>query len=227
MRRDKNKAISLRLKGYSYNDISRQLAIPKSTLSSWFRDLVLSKEIKTRNIDKKKKSWSRNITAYNKRRSELARENWQRIQDERMLDIGLLTERELLLVGVALYWAEGFKKTNWHAIFSNSDPAMIKLMTHFFLHVCKTPRDKLKLQIQLHERNVETEAIAYWSATTGLPKSQFNKSTFSLSIRSKKKRGNTLPFGTLRIRMNDVRLVNALKGWIEGLARSCSAGKTV
>ncbi len=45
----KNKAITLRLSGYSYGVIRKELGIKsKGTLSHWFSDLVLPKESKLR-----------------------------------------------------------------------------------------------------------------------------------------------------------------------------------
>ena len=38
----------MRLKGFSYNEISCELGIAKSTLSGWFKDMVLNEEAKER-----------------------------------------------------------------------------------------------------------------------------------------------------------------------------------
>jgi len=40
----KEKAIKLRLDGYSYNEISKKLIVAKSTLYGWLCDVVLSKK---------------------------------------------------------------------------------------------------------------------------------------------------------------------------------------
>jgi len=44
MKVEKINAIKLRKLGKSYNEISKSLKIPKSTLSYWLRDIVLSKK---------------------------------------------------------------------------------------------------------------------------------------------------------------------------------------
>lgn len=43
---EKNLAIIYRKQGKSYNMIAQDLAIPKSTLASWFKDLKWSQEIR-------------------------------------------------------------------------------------------------------------------------------------------------------------------------------------
>jgi len=55
----KNKAVVMRLNGYSYNSIRKELGIKsKGTLSYWFSDLILPRESKRKlekNIKLKKK----------------------------------------------------------------------------------------------------------------------------------------------------------------------------
>ena len=40
----KEEAIKLRKQGFSYNEIKNKLGVPKSTLSGWFRDILLTKK---------------------------------------------------------------------------------------------------------------------------------------------------------------------------------------
>lgn len=219
---DKTKAIKMRRKGLSYNIISNKLNISKSTLSYWFSKDLSSQKVRQENITEAKKQWAQNIRTYNVKRAEKARQLWK----ERMVissrDIDSISERELWLIGIALYWAEGYKKTNWSIIFSNSDPEMNKLMMKFFRNTCCIPLEKMRAQVHIYPNLSAKKTIEYWAEVTGIPKSQFTKPIIQISKRSKLKRGNTLPYGTLRIRINDVLLVNKIKGWIDGLAHSLS-----
>jgi len=208
----------MRKNGCSYNQISRNLNIPKSTLSGWFHNMKNFEKIKQRNISQTKKIWAKNIIAFNKSRSKLCRARWQKIQEESAKEIGRLSLRELLLIGAALYWAEGYKKANWSLVFCNSDPEMVKLMTKFFIKLCKIPKDKIKAQVQIHPNISAAEATKHWSSLTHIPIKQFMKPIRQISKSSKFKRGNLLPYGTFRLRINDVKLVNKIKGWIHGLA---------
>ena len=47
MRDDKHIAIKLRKQEKSYSKISKELSVPKSTLSAWFSDINWSKSIKS------------------------------------------------------------------------------------------------------------------------------------------------------------------------------------
>ncbi|MFA5127718.1 MAG: hypothetical protein WC457_01795 [Patescibacteria group bacterium] len=220
----KDSAIKLRKKGLSYNIISNKLGIPKGTLSYWFKSLRGSAKITKTNTSKAKEIWAKNITIYNKSRSIRAREKWLEIQKNSRHEMASLSKHDLLFVGTALYWAEGYKKGNWSVIFSNSDPRMHQIMMRYFLEVCRVPLNKIKGQVQTHSNVDKKKAVAYWSKITRVPQRQFMKCNVSVPKSSKKVRGNTLPYGTLRIRINDVNLTNKIKGYILGLIESSTIG---
>ena len=124
MRSDKFKAYKLRMAGRSYNEIGRLLKVPKSTLSSWFSDIALPEEASDRLRDKVHAASLRGLLARNKNqtllaetRSKLSRQAGQKL-------IGKLSKRDLLLIGTALYWAEGTKKD---FSLSNTDPYLVKV----------------------------------------------------------------------------------------------------
>ena len=218
LKNNKQLAIKLRQAGLSYNEIIKKIPVTKSTLSYWFGHDDKLANVKKINIQNAKKKWAANITAYNKKRSLLARSRWKKIQKNNSKKIGRLNKRELMLVGTALYWAEGYKKGNWNVIFCNADPATNRLMLRYFLNICKVPLAKIKAQIQIHHNIKYSQALSFWSKTLGLSKQKFLKPIQQTSKASKFKRHNNLPYGTLRIKINDVELVNQIKGWITGIS---------
>ncbi len=128
------------------------------------------------------------------------------------------------LIGVSLYWAEGYKANSWRTVcFANSDPYMISLMMRWFREICEVKEDKFRLKLQTHNntavRNIET----FWSEITGIPLSQFTKPTIKISKSSKLKRGNTLPYGTIQIRVSETKLLTKIRGWIRGLGALSSS----
>lgn len=221
MRKDKPKAIQLRKQGKTYNEISKLLSIPKSTLSGWFRGEAFSERVKQENYSRTQKIWARNITRFNKKQAETARQRAKKLQEDATKDIKALSKRELLLVGTALYWAEGYKKRlRWTLQFPNSDPAMIKLIMRFFKEVCNVPKEKIKASVQIHPNVTPKKAINYWSRVSGIPKTHFLKTYSRLTPSSKQKRPpNTLPYGTLRITIYNAQVANKVKGWIRGITR--------
>jgi len=221
MRKDKQKAILLRRKGKSYNDIVKVLDISKSTLSLWLKNIKMPAMIKKKFWNETRNTWARNITKFNKERGKIAIQKAEQIQELALKDIKIISKKELLLIGSALYWAEGFKKSRWEVVFSNSDPLMIKLIMKFFREICKIKEGKFHATVQIHPNTTSQKSINYWSKIIKIPKQQFRKTYSKLTPSSKRKRAiNILPYGTLRISVSDVEIINKIKGWIKGLENS-------
>jgi len=220
MRPDKNKAISLRKRGNSYNEISKILGVPKSTLSLWLRDIKMLPEVEKIFLDRIRKKWSKSITDFNKKQGEIAKEKSEKRKQIAMKDIRRISKRELMLIGIALYWAEGHKKSRWSLRFTNSDPSMIRLIMRFFREICKIPEDKMKAAVQIHPNTTSKKAINYWSKISGISRNNFNKTYSRVTPSSKFKRPpNTLPYGTLSIDVCNIEIADKVKGWIRGIAK--------
>ena len=118
----KNKAIKLRKRGFSYSEILKQISVAKSTLSGWLKDVGLSKRQKQKVTKKKLEAALRGGKARKDNRISITK----KIYEESKKDIGDISRRELWLMGVMLYWAEGHKEKEYRpgtgVQFTNSDP---------------------------------------------------------------------------------------------------------
>lgn len=216
----REKAIKLRKGGLTYNQISETLKVPKSTLCSWFKLLPFNDRVKKENYSKAQTKWAEALIKYNKGRAKISREKSSSEQIAAEKEIKEVSADILKIIGICLYWAEGYKKGRWSVIFSNSDPNMIKIMMRFFLEICLVDKKKIKGQIQIHKNVTEKEANEYWQKISGISINNFRKAQKIISKSSKgKRRPNTLPYGTFRIIINDVKIVNLIKGWINGLIK--------
>lgn len=208
--------IKLLNQGKSYDEICNELKISKSTINYWFKktDKKFQEEIRKKRIINWKK---RNVVVQKKRKEKHISEE-KKIQKSYAKGIKTISSKELLILGASLYWAEGTKKDRWHLQFSNSDPLMVKIMMKFFRKICQVPEEKFYMQLILHQNTEEQISRLFWSKTTSVPENQFKKACFSKSISSKSIRNkNTLPFGTLQIRILDKNIVNRVYGYIYGL----------
>lgn len=220
MKRARILAIQMRRQGKTYNEINSSLGIPKSTLSGWFDGLEISPIIKRRLWTNNQRKWAESITNYNKKRAVDVFNRNNETQKRISKEIGRLTKRELMLIGTALYWAEGNKKDRWRIRFSNSDPAIIALIMRFFREVCNVKEDKFIAEINIHPNTSKEKAKIFWSKILSIHQGQFRKTVVAVSKSSKLKRPiNTLPYGTLQINISDINLVNRIRGWILGLAK--------
>ena len=221
MRKDKNNALKLRLLGSSYNEISKVLGIPKGTLSSWFSGIKLPTRAQER-IDLRVRELSRKkLIEKNGLRAIQAAQNANKARTDSKKDIGKITDRELLLIGATIYWAEGHKKPTvingktktYHPVsLTCSDPYLVKMFQKFLRRSCKVPEERFSADIRLFDYHDESFVLDYWSKLTDIP---YNKiSVFKSKDNANK---NKLPYGTIQIRVNDTKLYHKIMGLIEGL----------
>ncbi len=216
---EKIKARSLRKGGESLKVIAKILNVSPRSVSNWCRDIELTKE-QTLNLEKRTTDPN-----YGNRQKYLnlikANKNSkiEKLRDEGAKEINKLSKRELFLVGVSLYWAEGFKKDS-QVGFANSDPKMINLFLRW-LYECFDYKvsdliPRLTLNISHKERTREIEE--YWSRVTGIPIENFQK-PFYQNVKWKKVYENPNEyFGVLRIKVRrSIDLLRKIHGFIEGL----------
>jgi len=222
--KDKEKAINLRIQGLSYGQIQAILAIPKSTLSCWLKDIELSETAKHKILARVHNTSVAALIRRNKLQTTLAqdRSNLIRVLAKKEFRVLLKnkTKRNLFLTGVSLYWAEGYKQgayggKNKNIDFTNSDPKMVKLMLNFFTEICSVDKSKIKIQLMAHKNLNHNQAINFWSKLLKLPKNNFNK-VYSLPIRPSS-RPNRLAHGTVHLRFSDVKVFFRIIGWLDGL----------
>ncbi|OGZ67129.1 MAG: hypothetical protein A3D34_02555 [Candidatus Staskawiczbacteria bacterium RIFCSPHIGHO2_02_FULL_33_16] len=215
--KEKNLALNLRKQGWSMNEIKDKLRVSKSSISLWVRNIKLTDDQK-RALSQKgltKESIER------RRATRLSRENARRqiIVDAAREEIDTLSELELKLIGVALYWAEGGKTNRGSVQLSNGDPRIIRLMMKFFKKICKVPKEKFRAHIHIHPHLNIKKAENYWSSISGIPLNQFYK-TYSKPNKASQNKKDSLPFGTFDIYVHSTELFLKIKGWIEGIYKN-------
>lgn len=219
----KNKAIRLRLRGRSYNEIRRILGIAsKGTLSCWFKDLELPFNAKKRLENNIEFARKHGLFAFNDRRTKAINIENAQIRSMAFKKVPKLSYKNLFLIGIALYWGEGYQseknKKALYVSFVNSNPFMITLFLRFLREILKIKDEKIKAHIRIHPNIHQEQAVKFWHKVTRLPCDRF-RITRQISSASKLKRPpHSLPHGTIDIRMNDRRLFFKMKGYLDGLA---------
>ena len=220
---EKNKALKLRLKGRSINEISEKLNVTKSTVGVWCRDIRLGpKQIERLAERVKSGSYKGRIKFLEKTRKKRI-EEVETLKKEGIREIGKLNKRDLFIAGIAMYWSEGYTYSGGDQVgFTNSDPKIILLTLRWFKELCRVPDDKISLQVKINKihKNRIRKVENYWSNLTKIPLNQFNKTVL---IKSKVKKVYPNPgvhYGTLRIIVRQgTKLRRKINGWIEGLTK--------
>jgi len=214
----KSKVMALRKLGKTYSEIRKIYNIPKSTLSDWLKGVKMSLKERKRLQKRAYKNWRRAVEANAKRKMEERRKIRLEIENNAKKEIKKIEINDLKPIGAALYWAEGGKNRN-QLRFSNSDPAIIKVITKFFCKVCKIPKEKIKARVHIYPGMDYQKCLNFWSKITKLPKSNFHPPQIQISRASKGKRPrNTLPYGTLHLTVTNTELACRVKGWIQGIS---------
>ena len=147
----KPKAVRLRKAGKTYREIMKILGEPisKSTLSHWFRDIILTKIQQERlqkrvsvNIKRAQiKAW-----AVNKKRRE---EYIQNVRDRvRHFPNELRRKNSAKIALAMLYLGEGAKTNGGSLMFGNSDPSIISLFLSLLRRCYDIDESKFRFTLQ-------------------------------------------------------------------------------
>ncbi|MGW5583298.1 terminase gpP N-terminus-related DNA-binding protein [Streptomyces sp. NPDC003857] len=170
----RERARELRLQGWTYDRIETELGCSRSSVSLWVRDLPRPERKRSREEASaiSSRGWEEKLRIRDeeRRRAKKAAEQ----------AIGVLSPRELFLVGVGLYWAEGGKDKPYDrretVTFVNSDPGMIEVFLAW-LDLVGVERGRLRFTVMIHENADVAGAEQYWAGLVGADRSAFNKTT--------------------------------------------------
>lgn len=214
---EKSEAISLRQKGFTYNEIRATIPnLSKGTLSSWLRHVELDEKQKQRILEKVKTAshvgqikgaWANHIKAQKRidQISLLAR-----------VEFTTLVRDPRFLTGVALYWAEGAKISRCFQ-FINSDPKMIRVMMSWLQDVCKISPDQIGIRVYAHKIYADENPEKFWAGIVGIPASKFKKTVYKPTPWTTKK--NPSYIGCCRIEVRGSELYWKTIAWISEIEK--------
>lgn len=175
--REKELATALRKRGYSYREILERVPIAKSTLSLWIQDLPLTRSEKQVLKDRKDTNISRGrikaAATLRQRRLERERVVWK----EAAVEFEQFHTDPFFQLGVALYWAEGSKRSSGFA-FTNSDQDMIALMVTWIERFLGLKRSFLKARLYIHKPYAHEDCELSWQKRIGISAGNFQRTIY-------------------------------------------------
>lgn len=209
-----------REKGLSIKSIAQRIGVSKSTVSLWCSDIQLSdRQIYKFILRARAKSIVgalKGAKVQKDRRLKLIEEFNRRGE----LRFTHLNEGEFFVAGLALYWAEGYKKGK-KITFTNSDPLMIKFMINWLHIFFRISAEEFRFRVDINEVHQNRDMVVkrYWSEALGMPLSRFNRTSFKKVANKKVYENFNEHYGTLRFEIaKPVRVLYPLLGYIHGLA---------
>lgn len=219
-----NRARDLRAQGWTLGEICEEVGCSKASASLWCRDVEIDEaELQRR---RRARNLAGNEGARRRGPNKLQRRKQAEIEEMRVAGLNtvdVLSDRELLLVGAALYAGEG-SKTPGEVRFTNSDPRMIQFFVEWLRRCFGVDTSAMRFTLYLHQGLDIDAANAFWSDLTGIPTSQFRKPFRAVadpSIRRSKH-----PMGCPSVGVCSIRLHRRVMGLVDALL-SCTARRTV
>ncbi|WP_409471599.1 hypothetical protein [Streptomyces sp. HC307] len=219
----RDRARELRLQGWTYDQIQVELGCSKSSISLWVRDLP-KPERRQRTREEAsaiaKRGWEAKL--------RLREEERQRTKHAAMAEVGQLKDRELFLIGVGLYWAEGSKSKPYsrreRVTFVNSDPNMVTVFLAW-LNLLHVAPESLRFAVQIHETADVPAAEAFWADHVGIKTAELLKTTLKKHKPStNRKNTDEYYYGCLRIDVRDgADLYRRIEGWWYGIVGAATA----
>jgi hypothetical protein len=199
------KAINLRRKGYSINEIKRFIPVSKGTLSLWFKNVQLSKRATRRLRDQSTKGQLASQEWYRNRRNKIAREI-EEYSNTTLTKLNLLIPELRQLLCALIYYCEGTKTLSGDISFTNSDPELIRYYLNLLRTAFNIKENKLRVCMHLHTYHNESKQKLFWSKVTGILSRQFIKTHWKESGRYSRKGYQ----GCIQVRYHDADLKRRL-----------------
>lgn len=222
----KKKAIHLRKQGKTYQEIVTVLskAIPKGTMSGWFRGLQLSHSAKLRLEKRFQKHLNRARVAAKAVNEGLRQEYLGGIRRRNEWVRSSIREKETAKIALAmLYLGEG-KKQGGSISFGNSNPETVLTFLGLLRSLYPIDEKKFRVTVQCRADQSSSRLLQYWSELTGIPTDQFYRTRVdkrSIGAPTKKKGYK----GVCRIDYFSADLFNELRIIAEMVAGVMSMGR--
>ena len=218
----KAKARELRLQGWTYDQIEAELGCSRGSVSLWVRDLPKPERRDPTEQAKlaARKRWEHELAIRDEER--------QRTKNKAAQEIGEMSDRDLFMTGVALYWAEGTKDKPYArregVIFVNSDPGVIQLYLAW-LRLLGVERERLQYRVMIHMTADAEGAKHYWANLVDVDVSTFQKTTIKKhNPKTVRKNVGENYRGCLVIRVSrGAELYRRIEGWWRGMVDQASA----
>ncbi len=170
----KEKAKVLRLQGYSYGALTRELHVSKSTLHQWIYGIKRPKQFTK--LDRIR--WAREIQPLgaqaNKRKREVIIQSIKNEIINELKAFSLTKETKKTILSM-LYWAEGSKGAHEMVNFANTDPRLTLLFITLLRQCYIINETKFRIRLHLHYYHKEREVKKFWSRLLHIPVTQFTK----------------------------------------------------
>lgn len=194
-----------REKKMTIDEIGECLAIPRTTIYHWVRDMPIPRSLRQIEGAERGRQLGRERM---RRKHRLLREA---AYDEALIDYLRLIEEPGFRDFVCMYIGEGYKRCRNTVALNNSDPAIVKLADRWIRRLAK---NSLSYMLQYHADQDPEELKRFWATELGIaPASiRLQRKSNSNGLRGRKWRSR---YGLLTVRTRDTQLRAELQAWMD------------
>jgi hypothetical protein len=203
----REKARQLRAdKKLTIDELTERLAIPRTTIYGWVRDLEIPRKPNTGWPSGAQRKGTKAMKLKFRRLRELA---YQQGQNEFPTLCAEPTFRDF----VCMYIGEGFKRDRNVVSICNSDPAVVRLGAYWIRKLTEHP---IEFAFQHHADQDPSELCAFWGDLLDLDPStiKFQRKSNSGSLGGRNWRSK---YGVLQVRTSDTYLRARISAWMDAV----------
>lgn len=206
-----------------------QLKLPKSTLWRWLKAEGMVETEPQRLTELKRLAQRKGAAVMKAQRLERTAQ----ILSEARNQVGTISRRDLWLLGVALYWAEGSKQQPGNisagVAFTNSDPLAVDIFLRWLQELCGIHLGDMRFAIYLHETANVHAARLFWITQLALPAGADVRVYLKRNrFRTNRRNIGAGYHGVMRVEVRRSTALNRrITGWIRGICDALGSGAMV
>lgn len=200
----RKKAMELRRKNMSLNEIVAHLKVPKTTIYYWIKNIPV--------IIVKKSYWIRKAVTAHKR---IAKDKRQQAYDLGLSEFSILNREPLFHDFVVLYMAEGYKRDRNSVCFTNSNAIMIQVAKYY---IDRFSANKVSVSVIIHEDQDVDQIKAFWSRLLKVNDRKIRILYKSNSGKMNRRKWCSV-YGVVMIKANDTYFRSKLQAWMDCISK--------
>ncbi len=191
-------------------------------MSMWCKDIFLSSLIQKKISEDGKNKFLAGMLRYSERKRKERIERRESFKISGADLVGKVTERDMLVMGLGMYWGEGYKYENSELGFTNSNPKIIIFYIRWLNLFGVSINDLIfRLTINSFFKEYESEIKSFWINLLGVKEIQFSKTTIIKTLLLKASLEERQRYkGILRVKARrGLDLKNKILGAIEHISK--------
>ena len=208
---EKEQAVNLRRRGFTYQEIAKYTNVSVSTISAWLSSEKWSEKITEDNKKRAAHENSKRISLLNKARGNQYKKLYAEAERSATTEYKHYRTNPLFIAGLMLYVGEGDNVDSRLIRLTNAKMEIHRIFIAFLVEFLGVTREKIRFWILLYPDLDPEKCSRAWAKGLKLPISQFYKYQV-IEGRSKKR---TLQYGVGNTIIGSAVLKKKLMKWIE------------